>query len=139
MISAAVAVAPAPSIAVVLPQPSRPASPAAAATGVTVASAFTLTASPTPGLNRVTFSATGNPTVTIFGMGTTFTWPDLAPFAVTFPKNASYKWRAYGYGPIASMDDPTLAEMIDIFDHNLKPLDNVRFTASAPRTFTTAP
>lgn len=123
---------------VVLPDPARPTAPDDASKDVTNTTKFTVSAFQ-GGIQRVTFYATGQPTVTVVTKDTTLALPDLSSFSVSLPKNTLYTWRVFGYAPLTSLDDTKLAEILDAPDGALAPLVDVRVTAATPRVFTTAP
>jgi len=126
------------SLTVALADPARPTAPADATTNVTAATAFSFGAL-TGGIQRVTFSATASPTITVFTKETTASLSDITALAVALPKDTLYTWRVFGYAPLASLDDPRLADTLDTPDGTLPPLVDVKITAATPRVFTTAP
>lgn len=125
-------------LAVTLPEPARPTAPDDASKDVTNATKFEITAFQ-GGIQRVTFYATGQPTVTVVTKDTTLALPDLSSFGTSLPKNVLYSWRVFGYAPLGSVDDAKLAEILDAPDGTLPPLVDVRAAAATPRVFTTAP
>jgi hypothetical protein len=121
-----------------LPLPPRPSSPADGAT-VTPSTPFELSAF-TGGVHRVVFYENGGPmTVTVFTRAASMTLPDTSSLGVAIPKGTPYRWRTFGYAPLASLDDPALAEALDVPDGSLPPRAASAMAAGAPRTFTIAP
>jgi hypothetical protein len=130
-------VAPKVTLSAELPLPPRPSSPADGAT-VTSSTPFELSAF-TGGVHRVVFYRDGGPTVTVFTRAASTALPDTSSLGVAIPKGTPYRWRIFGYAPLASLDDPELAEALDVPDGSLPPRARASMAAGAPRTFTIAP